>query len=154
MKRISLIILTVLALALLVLAQRQTSPSKTFKLTTAQQQEYVKLVKSNLGKSAVETWARRHKLQIVSLKNYDIIVIPEQGFQNPTIQEASNCDATKCPVATGSYSITNTLGRITGYQAVRCTAKSCKWIKDSQGRNQRICGDWKCENEGPPISID
>jgi hypothetical protein len=132
-------------------SQKPQTSSREVKLTTAQQKEYQQLVRSRAGKTAIETWARKHKLRIISLKDYDI-VIPEPAFEHPNIQEASNCDATRCPVATGSYSITNTLGKITGYQAVRCTAKSCKWIKDSQGRYQRICGDWKCENEGPPIS--
>jgi len=132
-------------------SQKPQTSLKEFKLTTTQQREYLQLVKSKSGKTAMEAWARKHKLRIVSLKNYDV-VIPEPGFERPTIQETSSCDATKCPVATGSYGITNTQGKITGWQAVNCTAKSCKWIKDSQGRYQRICADWKCENEGPPIS--
>jgi hypothetical protein len=146
----------VCSLFLITLAAYSQTPqlrSREVTLTTAQRQEYLQQVRSRSSKTAIAAWARKHKLRIISLKDYDI-VIPDQGFEHPTIQEASNCDATKCPVATGSYGITNTLGKITGYQAVRCTAKSCKWIKDSQGRNQRICGDWKCENEGPPISIE
>jgi len=154
MKRIYLFgVGSLLLIALVAYSQTPPLRSRDSKLTTAQRQEYLQLIKSRSGETAIKTWARKNKLRIISLEDYDI-VIPEPGFERPTIQEASSCDASKCPVATGSYSITNTLGKITGWQGVRCTAKSCKWIKDSQGRNQRICADWKCENEGPPINIE
>lgn len=152
MKRIVLFgVGSLFLIALVAFSQTPPLRSRELKLTTAQRQEYLQLVRSRSGETAIKAWARKHKLRIISLKDYDI-VIPEPGFEPP--EAAGACDASKCPVATGSYSITNTLGKITGWQAVRCTAKSCKWVKDSQGRNQRICADWKCENEGPPISIE
>jgi hypothetical protein len=151
MKRRYLFGVCSLVLLGLVVVHSQTpqSRSREFKLTAAQRQEYQQLVKSGSGKTAIEAWARKHKLRIVSLKDYDIVVIPEPGFERPTVQEASNCDPKNCPAATGSTTIVNTLGKVLGIQNVKCKASTCKWVKDAQGRNQRICGGRKCENDGP-----
>lgn len=165
MKRISMVI--ALALALLVSTYSQTPQSEAGSFATTQDQtkaqeqtkrgalltpamreEYTGLVKSDAGEAAVRAWARKHKLEIVSLKGYDILVIPEQGPQNPTVQEAANCDAKKCPTADGTSSVFNTLNQHVGFQVIKCKATSCKWVKDINGRWQRFCGGWKCENDG------
>lgn len=133
-------------------SQTPESKLKPFKLTTAQHQEYLQLVKSDSGKAAVEAWARRNKLQILSFKAYSIMVIPKTDLGDhtvPTVEEAAKCDPKNCPVATGTQAIVNSQGKILGAQTISCKAGSCKWIKDSQGRWNRICGSWKCENSGP-----
>jgi hypothetical protein len=159
MKRISLIILGGLALVLLVSAYAQTPTQRTTPSTQAQQtkidavltpdmqKEYVQLTKSRAREADVRSWARRHKLEIVSLKGYDIVVIPEQPPHRGSPEEASNCDAKKCPKVTGAYGVANTLGALVGWQSTSCTAKSCTWRWDQYFKSwTRICGDWKCEN--------
>jgi hypothetical protein len=115
-------------------------------LTPALRGEYKQLVKSKAGESAVRAWARKHKLEIVSLKGYNIQVIPEQ----PQVSEpeaAQACDAKKCPLSEGSVEVYNRLGVYIGTQFIKCKAGSCKWVKNpATGRWQRVCGNWKCEN--------
>jgi hypothetical protein len=120
--------------------------------TPAIRNEYVGLVKANRGEAAVRAWASKHKLEIVSLKGYDIMVIPGQGIQSPTTAEAAgSCDATKCPTAKGGYAVANTAGQGVGWRGITCTATSCYWTKDALGRWNRICGDWKCKDDGSVI---
>lgn len=130
-------------------AQQQESRGSL--LTPAMRKEYAELVKSNSGEAAVRAWARRHKLEIVSLKAYDIMVIPEQSPQDPPEQElfAGSCDPKKCDTASGISNVKNLKGQIVGFVVVKCTAGSCKWVKDANGKWQRRCGDWSCNSDGP-----
>ncbi len=159
MKRITMILIATLTLALLVYAQSrppvQTTESKQAAqrasgnvLTPAMRDEYKQLVKSKAGESALRDWARKHKLEIVSLKGYNIQVIPEQ----PQVSEpeaAHACDSKKCPKAGGTVDVYNRLGVYLGLQFVKCTAGSCTWVKNpTTGNWQRVCGNWKCENDG------
>ena len=171
MKRISLIILATLALVLLVSAYGQTTTSQTNRNTQVQQadrgtptqqmkrdtlitpemqREYVQLIKSRSGKAAVQAWARKHKLEVVSLKGYDILV-PERPPTRDQPEEVGACDATKCPIAVGTVELKDRLGKYLGLQFLKCTAGGCTWVKDSNGRYLRLCGKWKCENDGPRI---
>jgi hypothetical protein len=157
MKRITMILIATLTLALLIYAQslppvptttskQAAQPTSGSVLTSALRNEYVQLRKSNAGEPAVRAWVKKHKLEIVSLKGYDIMVIPEQATQTPTVQEANSCDPKKCPAASGSYGVFNTRNQYLGEQFFTCKANTCKWVKDSQGRWNRICGGWKCNN--------
>jgi hypothetical protein len=144
-----------LALALLVCAYSQTPQSRprAFKLTTAQQQEYAKLVESKSGKTAVEAWARKHKLEIVSLKGYSITVIPEQEPQYPTDPErAAACDPKLCPTAGGVATVVDAGGKLVGVQTKTCKASKCElvWVEIGGKRVQiRKCSGWTCVAEGP-----
>src|SRR3989442_9077185 len=110
MKRISLIILGGLALVLLVSAYGQTPTMQTNQNTQIQQttqgqqtkrdssftpamrSEYLQLMKSRAGEAAVRSWARKYKLEIVHLKEYDILV-PQQPPTLPSNpKQASVCD--------------------------------------------------------------
>lgn len=165
MKRITMIFMATLTLALLVYTQSRTTISPLMKAQAAQEsrdtpvtpamwKEYEQLLKAKSGEASVRSWARRHKLEIVSLKGYDFQVIPEQRpTADPGPQEISACDAKKCPTANAAYTVTNTLGQMVGYQYMKCAAGSCKWVKDSQGRWNRICGNWKCtDGQRVPLS--
>jgi hypothetical protein len=157
MKRITMILIATLALALLVYAQSRTTvqtigskqaaqPASGNVLTPAMRDEYKQLVKSKAGESAVRAWAGKHKLEIVSLKGYDIKVIPEQPQVNQ-LEAAQACDAKKCPIAEGSLEVHNRLGVYLGTQFITCKAGSCTWVRDPKtGRFKRICGNWRCEN--------
>lgn len=159
MKRITMILIATLALALLVYAQSRTPvqtpesrqaarPASGKALTPAMRDGYMQLIKSGAGESGVRAWARKHKLEIVRLKGYDILVIPEQAPVNES-PFATKCDATKCQEASGTSWVNNTHGQIVGYQNLTCIAKSCKWVKDPlTGGYRRMCGDWKCKNDG------
>ena len=167
MKRISLIILGGMALVLLVSAYGQTPTQQTNRNTQVQQTtqagqvqkterdtsltpalrtEYVQLIKSRSSKAAIQDWARKHKLKIVSLKDYDILVPEQPPSRQP--EEVGACDATKCPIADATVQLKDRLGRDLGVQFLKCKAGSCKWVKDNDGRYMRLCGSWKCENEG------
>jgi hypothetical protein len=155
MKRSHLFGVCSLVLMGLLVAHSQTPQSRprAFKLTTAQQQEYVKLVKSNSGKAAVRAWARKHKLEIISLKGYNITVIPEQEPQYPTDQElrAAACDPKTCPTLVGSSMVLDAGGTFLGVQQMNCTAKQCKliWIEIGGKRVQvKHCTDYKCADAG------
>lgn len=159
MKRITMILIATLTLALLVYAQSRTTvqttrikqtaqPASGTVLTPAMRDEYKQLVKSNAGESGVRAWARKHKLEIVRLKGYDILVIPEQPQVNQ-IAAAQACDAKKCPIAEGSIGVINRLGKVLGIQDISCQAGSCKWVRNpTTGNWMRQCGNWKCENVG------
>jgi hypothetical protein len=162
MKRITMILLATLSLAWLVYAQSQNSfklvesalTTQTISkgaMTSAAREDYVKLVKARASESAIKDWARKNKLVIASLKSYDIIVVPEQSPVTDAVAAAAY-DATKCPTADGLYPIKNTLGQTIGAQNLLCKASSCSWVKDEQGRWNRICGGWKCENTGKIMS--
>ena len=165
MRRISLIILAALALTVLVSAYSQTPTQQTNRnvqvqqtsqaqgtdrdglITPAMKKEYLQLLKSRSSKAAVQDWARKYKLRIVHLKEYDILVPEQPPTREP--EEVGACDATKCPIAVAYMTLKNRLGEILGEQEIKCKAGSCKWIKDLQGRYLRLCGSWKCENVGP-----
>lgn len=163
MKRITMILLATLMFALLVYTQSRTTitplmkaqaaqASRTDPVTPAMWKEYEQLLRSKSGEASVRSWATRNKLQIVSLKGYDVQVIPEQRpTTDPGPQEIGACDAKKCPTANAAYPVKNSLGQDVGYQYMTCTAGSCKWVKDSQGRWNRICGNWKC-SDGKRVS--
>lgn len=158
MKRITMIFLATMTFALLLYTQNRTTISPLMKaqaaqasrdapVTTAMWKEYEQLLKSKSGEASVRSWARRNKLQIVSQKGYEVTVIPEQRpTTDPGPQELGACDARKCPTANAAYPVTNSLGQMVGYQYMKCTAGSCKWVKDSEGRWNRICGNWKCSD--------
>jgi hypothetical protein len=115
--------------------------------------EYKQLRKSEAGESGVRAWARKHKLEIVSLKGYDILVIPEQAPVNEP-PAVSKCDARKCPVADLTYGVKNYGGKIVGMQWQTCTAGSCKLVRDPvTGGWKRNCGDWKCKDVGSLVRI-
>ena len=150
MKRSHLFGVCSLVLMALLVANSQTPESRrrAFKLTTAQQQEYAKLVESKSGEAAVRAWARKHKLEIVSLKGYSITVIPEQEPQYPTDQErATKCDPKSCQTFRGSTIVLDVAGTLVGQQEVICTARQCKfiWIEIGGKRVQvKHCFDHKC----------
>ncbi len=150
MKRTSVVAVCALMLSALILALGQAPQRKKFSLTDAQQQEYVQLVRSNSGKTAIEAWAHKHKLQIVSLKGYDIVVIPEQPptpSSNP--EEVSACDVTKCGLVSGVANISNTKGVIVGFQAMTCKATRCHFVwNDKLKSYTRICTDYRCATVG------
>lgn len=163
MKRISLIILGGLALVLLVSAYAQTPTQQTSVSTQAQQtkrdrvltpdmqREYVQLIKSRSSEEDVQSWARKHKLQIVHLKEYDILVPEQPPRTNP--EEVGACDYKQCPKAGGGYDVKNTNGKVVGYQPTTCTASSCNWVKNpTTGTWNRMCGGWKCEDAGGVIN--
>jgi hypothetical protein len=157
MKRISIVIAMVLALLVSTYSQtpRSKAPGSSAPqlqkdqgdwFTPTMRKELMELVKSRSGEAAVRAWARRHKLEIVRLKGYDILVIPEQAAVEKT---GGACDATKCPTAYGSYPVHNTLGQAVGTQAITCQAKNCTWIWNDEKKGwNRICGDWQCKNVG------
>ena len=129
MKRITMILIATLVLALLVYAQSRTPvqapetrqaarPASGKTLTPAMRDEYKQLRKSEAGESGVRAWARKHKLEIVSLKGYDILVIPEQAPVNEP-PAVSKCDARKCPVADLTYGVKNYGGKIVGMIALQ-----------------------------------
>lgn len=161
MKRISLTILSGLVLVLLVSAYAQTPTQRISPSTQAQQtkieavltpdmqREYAELVKSRSREADVRSWARRNKLEIVSLKGYDIVVIPEQPPHRTGPEEVSNCNPKYCGSVSGVNPVTNTLGAIVGFQAMTCTARSCKFVWNKQLKSYtRICGGWNCQTVG------
>ena len=161
MKRITIILLATLTFALLVYTQSRTTISPLMKAQAAQAsrntlvtpdmwKEYGQLLKSDSGEASVRSWARRNKLEIVSLKGYAFQVIPEQRpTADPGPQELSACDAKKCPTSSGAYPLHNTLGKLVGFQPVKCTASSCKWIYNNDLKSYtRVCGNWKCVSDG------
>lgn len=162
MKRISMIIAATLTLALLVSTHSQTPQSSASGVTTAQaqtsqgtlltpamRQEYVGLVTLDSGEAAVRAWARKHKLEIVSLKGYNIQVINEEVPQAlpDDVVFAQNCDPKEC-FKSSIEVVTNTKGQTIGYQHEDCRANKCKFVQINPGekppRYKRVCEGWIC----------
>ena len=160
MKRIT--IATTLTFALLFCAYAQ-KPAKVVdpqraesapSISSVAWDEYTKIVRSKQGEAAIKAWARKHKLEIVSLKGYDIVVAAPDRQEITDDLQRLGCSVSTCPTASGYVVVMDKFNpkKEVGTQRLTCKATTCKfeYNKDLK-RYIRRCGGYKCTTTGSVI---
>lgn len=163
MKRNSLITLVALALMTVLItagsrisvttlagaSAAQTSGGEV--LTSTMRDEYVRLAKAKAPESAVKDWAKKHKLEIISLKGFDIVVIRQQIAPKGT-RATDVLDPKQYPKGAGFIEMKTSQGLATGLQSTFCPMKKCFWRSDPVGGVILVClPPGSCSNTGPFI---
>jgi hypothetical protein len=153
MKHNSLMMLVALAVALWVTAfNRNAVPAYAIAqasgevLTTAMRDEYVKLAKAKASEAAVQDWARKNDLVILSKNGYDIVVIRKQAAP-PGTSADTVVAPNQYPPGAGFVEIKNSQKIATGIRGVLCPMKKCSWRQDGI----MVCIPGYCSNTGMTV---